>query len=62
MTPILVLFIALLAPLSVQAEPLECLTVGVTDGDTIKVRCGQTGSYEQVTVRFAAIDAPEQRS
>lgn len=61
MTPILVLFIALLAPLSAQAESLECLTVGVTDGDTIRVRCGQPGSYEQVTVRFAAIDAPEQR-
>lgn len=61
MTPILVLFIALLAPLSAQAESLECLTVGVTDGDTIKVRCGQPGSYEQITVRFAAIDAPEQR-
>lgn len=61
MTPILVLSIALLAPLSAQAESLECLTVGVTDGDTIKVRCGQPGSYEQITVRFAAIDAPEQR-
>ncbi len=61
MTPILVLSIVLLAPLSAQAESLECLTVGVTDGDTIKVRCGQPGSYEQVTVRFAAIDAPEQR-
>jgi len=33
----------------------------VTDGDTIKVRCGQQGSYEQITVRFGAIDAPEQR-
>ncbi|KAF1021872.1 MAG: hypothetical protein GAK30_01561 [Paracidovorax wautersii] len=38
-----------------------CLAVGVTDGDTIKARCGQPGAYEQVTVRFGGIDAPEQK-
>jgi endonuclease YncB( thermonuclease family) len=37
----------------------HCLVVGVTDGDTIKARCGASGAYEQVKVRIAAIDAPE---
>lgn len=46
---------------SAQAEPSNCLTVGVSDGDTIKVRCGKPGQYEQLTVRFGAIDAPEQK-
>lgn len=36
-----------------------CLVVGIADGDTLKVRCGEPGSYEQVTVRLAEIDAPE---
>lgn len=36
-----------------------CLVVGVSDGDTIKVRCGNPGGYEQVTIRLAEIDAPE---
>ncbi|RYE40683.1 MAG: hypothetical protein EOP24_39940 [Hyphomicrobiales bacterium] len=38
---------------------LLCLVVGVSDGDTLKARCGQPGAYEQVTVRLAEIDAPE---
>lgn len=33
----------------------QCMVVGITDGDTFKARC----PYEQITVRFAAIDAPE---
>ena len=40
---------------------LICLVVGVTDGDTLKVRCGEPGAYEQVKVRISAIDAPESR-
>lgn len=36
-----------------------CLVVGVSDGDTLKVRCGEPGAYEQVTLRLSGIDAPE---
>ena len=36
-----------------------CLVVGVSDGDTLTVRCGQPGAYEPHRVRIAAIDAPE---
>jgi endonuclease YncB( thermonuclease family) len=35
------------------------LVVGISDGDTIKARCGSPGSYEELKVRLAAIDAPE---
>lgn len=41
------------------AELALCLVVAVTDGDTLKVRCGDPGAYEQVTIRLAEIDAPE---
>lgn len=40
---------------------LVCLVIGITDGDTIKARCGAPGGYREVTVRLAAIDAPERR-
>lgn len=40
---------------------MTCLVVGVTDGDTINVRCGQPDAYEQIKVRFGAIDAPESK-
>ena len=43
------------------ATILICLVVAVTDGDTIKARCGNPDAYEQVTVRISAIDAPESR-
>jgi len=43
------------------AAQMTCLVVGVTDGDTINVRCGQPDAYEQIKVRFGAIDAPESR-
>ena len=43
------------------ATTLLCLVVGVSDGDTIKVRCGSPGQYEQRSVRLSAIDAPEKR-
>lgn len=38
---------------------LLCLVVAISDGDTLKVRCGEPGRYEQVTIRLAQIDAPE---
>ena len=38
---------------------LFCLVVAISDGDTLTARCGRPGSYEQVKVRIAAIDAPE---
>lgn len=37
---------------------LLCLVVGVTDGDTLTVRCGES---PQERVRLAEIDAPERR-
>lgn len=37
---------------------LFCLVVAITDGDTIKVRCG---AEPQTVVRLAEIDAPEKR-
>lgn len=44
-----------------HAQARECLVVGVSDGDTIKARCGVTGSYEEVKVRLNGIEAPEKR-
>jgi len=41
------------------AAALLCLVVAITDGDTLKARCGSVGAYEQVTIRLAEIDAPE---
>lgn len=43
----------------VAAEALFCLVVAVADGDTLTVRCGQEGNFNQVKVRLAEIDAPE---
>ena len=40
-------------------ELIACLIIGITDGDTLTARCGEPGTYEQVKVRLAAIDAPE---
>ncbi len=36
---------------------LLCFVVAISDGDTLKARCGDDGL--QVTVRLAEIDAPE---
>ena len=52
------LLVAFLPPLLAQAQQ-SCLVVGITDGDTLKARCGAPGAYEQVTVRISEIDAPE---
>jgi len=41
--------------------PLLCLVVAISDGDTLKARCGAPGAYEQVTVRLTEIDAPEKK-
>lgn len=43
------------------APAVLCLVVAITDGDTIKARCGDPGAYDQITVRISAIDAPESR-
>lgn len=40
---------------------LVCLVVAISDGDTLKARCGDAGAYEQVIIRLAEIDAPEKR-
>ena len=29
------------------AATLLCLVVGISDGDTLTARCGQSGQYEQ---------------
>lgn len=41
------------------ASVLLCLVVAITDGDTLKARCGEEGSYQQIKVRLAEIDALE---
>ncbi|MEJ8814017.1 thermonuclease family protein [Variovorax ureilyticus] len=48
-------------PFALHATPQTCLIVGVPDGDTLKARCGQPGSYEEIKVRLNGIDAPEKR-
>ena len=40
---------------------VTCLVVAISDGDTLKVRCGEPGQYQQVTIRLAEIDAPEKK-
>ena len=57
----LLLFAFISLPLRAHAEPRSCLVVGISDGDTLTARCGHAGSYEQIKVRIAAIDAPESR-
>ncbi|WP_252374255.1 thermonuclease family protein [Hydrogenophaga sp. 2FB] len=42
-----------------MSAALLCLVVAISDGDTLKARCGEPGSYQQITVRISAIDAPE---
>lgn len=38
---------------------LVCLVIAVSDGDSLTVRCGGPGHYQQHHVRIHAIDAPE---
>ncbi|WP_240788747.1 thermonuclease family protein [Ramlibacter henchirensis] len=35
------------------------MIVAISDGDTVKARCGEPGASQQVSVRLAEIDAPE---
>ena len=57
----LTLLLLLALPLAVSAAPRTCLVVGVSDGDTLKARCGQPGHYEELKVRLNGIDTPEKR-
>ena len=43
------------------AATLLCLIVGISDGDTLTARYGQSGAYEQIKVRLSGIDAPERK-
>ena len=43
----LTLLLLLALPLVITAAPRTCLVVGVSDGDTLRARCGQPGSYEE---------------
>lgn len=56
-----ILLFALALPFATHAAPRDCLVVGVSDGDTLKVRCGSPSNYRQIKVRLSAIDAPERR-
>lgn len=50
---------AVLLSLSGAVWADTCLVVSISDGDTLKARCGSAGAYEQVIVRINEIDAPE---
>lgn len=45
--------------MAISTALMLCLVVGVSDGDTLKARCGEPGAYEQISVRLGEIDAPE---
>lgn len=42
-----------------SAALLVCLVIAVTDGDSLKVRCDGAENDKPVSIRIAAIDAPE---
>lgn len=46
-------------PEEMPASVLLCLVVAITDGNPLKARCGEEGSYQQIKMRLAEIDAPE---
>ena len=54
------IFIAVYA-VSTGHAAQQCLIVGVSDGDTLRARCGTLGAYEQVKIRLSEIDAPESK-
>ena len=41
------------------ATLLLCLIVGISDGDTLRARCGEAASAQTLLIRLADIDAPE---
>lgn len=43
-------------PLKYPPSALLCLVISISDGDTLKARCGKPGVYQQVAVRLSAID------
>lgn len=45
-------------PGEVPASVLLCLVVAITDGDTLKARCAEDGSYQQTKVRLAGLRRP----
>ena len=55
------IFLIAVCTINTPARADNCLIVAVTDGDTLKARCGTEGAYEQITVRLAEIDAPERK-
>lgn len=55
------LVVGSMAIFAVFAHAETCLVVGVSDGDTLKARCGNAGAYRQVKIRLAEIDAPEKK-
>ena len=61
MSRLLSILLLLALPLVVHAGSRTCLVVGVSDGDTLKARCGSPGNYEKIKVRLNGIDAPEKR-
>jgi endonuclease YncB( thermonuclease family) len=40
---------------------LLCLVIGITDGDTIKVRCKDGTKTQNIVVRLEQVDAPESK-
>lgn len=42
-----------------MSSALLCLIIAISDGDTLKARCGAPGAYQQLIIRLAEIDAPE---
>jgi endonuclease YncB( thermonuclease family) len=58
---IFTIFLMALCAINTSALADNCLVVAVTDGDTLKARCGTEGAYEQITIRLAEIDAPERK-
>ena len=55
-----IIFIAACA-ISTSHAAQQCLIVGVTDGDTLRARCGTPEAYEQVKIGLSEIDAPESK-
>lgn len=53
------LLLLLFLTVAAVARAETCLVVGISDGDTLKVRCGSAGAFHEETVRLADVDAPE---